>query len=118
MKRYLAAHEVSVTADLGWDRLRNGDLQRAAEKEGYEVFSPPTKTFVTSKSQRTQHRNRGHRPPGFFDGTDTLEERIMNLSQLENQSASLGPLCRCHGARGRRDPLADSGGKASDGQGL
>ena len=48
IKRYLAAHEVSISSDLGWDRLRNGDLLRAAEREGYEVL------LTTDKNLRYQ----------------------------------------------------------------
>lgn len=45
IKRYLTAHAVSVAADLGWDRLRNGDLLRVAEEEGYEVLLTTDKNF-------------------------------------------------------------------------
>src|SRR5579863_9572760 len=48
IKRYLIGHEVSVSADLRWDRLKNGDLLRAAEKEGYEVL------LTTDKNLRYQ----------------------------------------------------------------
>ena len=48
IKRYLTAREVSVSADLGWDCLRNGDLLRVAEKEGYEVL------LTTDKNLRYQ----------------------------------------------------------------
>jgi hypothetical protein len=48
IKRHLAAHDVSLSADLGWDQLRNGDLLRIAEKEGYEVL------LTTDKNLRYQ----------------------------------------------------------------
>ena len=48
IRRYLVGHEVSVTADLGWDRLTNGDLLGAAEKAGYEVL------LTTDKNLRYQ----------------------------------------------------------------
>jgi hypothetical protein len=48
IKRYLTAHEVSVSTDLGWDRLRNGDLLRIAEKEGYGIV------LTTDKNLRYQ----------------------------------------------------------------
>lgn len=48
IKRYLTAHEVSVSADLGWGRLRNGDLLSAAEKERFEVL------LTTDKNLRYQ----------------------------------------------------------------
>jgi hypothetical protein len=48
IKPYLTAHEVRVSAELGWDRLRNGDLLRVAEQEGYEVL------LTTDKNLRYQ----------------------------------------------------------------
>src|SRR5215467_5186121 len=48
IKRYLTAHEVSVSTDLGWGQLRNGDLLRVAEQEGYEVL------LTTDKNLRYQ----------------------------------------------------------------
>lgn len=37
-----------MSVDLGWDRLKNGDLLRAAEDEGYEVL------IITDKNLRYQ----------------------------------------------------------------
>ena len=48
IKRHLIAHQVSVAAELGWDELKNGELLRAAEKEGYDVF------VTTDKNLRYQ----------------------------------------------------------------
>ncbi|HEY3742150.1 MAG TPA: hypothetical protein VGL53_19995 [Bryobacteraceae bacterium] len=48
IRRYLTAHKVSLSAELGWDRLRNGDLLSAAEKEGFEVL------LTTDKNLRYQ----------------------------------------------------------------
>ena len=36
--RFLAGHEVTVSADLGWDRLKNGDLLTAAQKAEFNVL--------------------------------------------------------------------------------
>ena len=38
IRRYLAGHIVGISADLGWERLRNGDLPAAAEQAGYELL--------------------------------------------------------------------------------
>jgi len=45
---YLSHHAVSISADLGWDRLRNGDLLVAAEKEGFDLL------LTTDKNLRYQ----------------------------------------------------------------
>ena len=47
-RRYLSGHAVSLSADLGWDRLRNGDLLIAAEKAGFELL------LTTDKNLRYQ----------------------------------------------------------------
>jgi hypothetical protein len=46
--RYLAEHTVGISADLGWDRLRNGDLLAIAEESGYELL------LTTDKNLRYQ----------------------------------------------------------------
>lgn len=47
-RRYLSGHAISISADLGWDRLRNGDLLIAAENAGFELF------LTTDKNLRYQ----------------------------------------------------------------
>lgn len=37
----LGGHEVTEARELGWDRLRNGELLEAAERDGFEVFVTP-----------------------------------------------------------------------------
>lgn len=38
LARYLATHEVTRAAELGWQELKNGDLLVQAELHGFEVF--------------------------------------------------------------------------------
>jgi hypothetical protein len=38
LRTHLSAHEVSTSAELGWDELQNGDLLTAAEAAGFDVF--------------------------------------------------------------------------------
>ncbi len=45
---YLTGHTVGISADLGWDRLRNGELLTAAEQAGYELL------LTTDKNLRYQ----------------------------------------------------------------
>lgn len=37
----LDEHAVTEARELGWDRLRNGELLDAAEKAGFEIFVTP-----------------------------------------------------------------------------
>jgi hypothetical protein len=38
LRRALTGHVVETAYELGWSRLRNGELIAAAEKAGFEVF--------------------------------------------------------------------------------
>ena len=38
LARFLVNHQVIRAAELGWSELRNGDLLRAAEEDGFDVF--------------------------------------------------------------------------------
>jgi putative NIF3 family GTP cyclohydrolase 1 type 2 len=38
LRLHIPDHDVSTVAYFGWDGLKNGDLLRAAEREGFEVF--------------------------------------------------------------------------------
>lgn len=38
LARFLRKHNVTRSADLGWEQLTNGDLLKAAESEGFEVM--------------------------------------------------------------------------------
>lgn len=48
IRPYLAEHEVSLSMDLGWDRLKNGELLTVAEKAGFDVL------LTTDKNLRYQ----------------------------------------------------------------
>jgi hypothetical protein len=38
LRRFLSGHSVSTAAHQGWDELRNGELLKAAEDDGFEVL--------------------------------------------------------------------------------
>jgi hypothetical protein len=38
LRAFLKNHTVSAAAEVGWDRLRNGDLLTAAEKAGFDML--------------------------------------------------------------------------------
>jgi hypothetical protein len=48
LSSFLRDHTVKKTKDLGWDTLSNGELLRAAEKAGFEIF------LTTDKNIRYQ----------------------------------------------------------------
>ena len=48
MSRRLTGHTIGISADLGWDRLKNGDLIAVAEEAGYDVL------LTTDKNLRYQ----------------------------------------------------------------
>ena len=43
---YLTGHVVGISADLGWDQLRNGELLAVAEQSGYELLLTTDKNLV------------------------------------------------------------------------
>lgn len=53
LKRYLTGHEITLSVDVGWDRLRNGELLTAAEKDGFELL------LTTDKNLRYQQDLKG-----------------------------------------------------------
>jgi hypothetical protein len=52
---YLTGHDVAISADLGWDQLRNGDLLAVAEESGYDLL------LTTDKNLRYQQNLRERR---------------------------------------------------------
>ena len=38
LKTFLAHHDVTTAAQMGWEELKNGDLLEAAENNGFDVF--------------------------------------------------------------------------------
>ena len=45
IRKFLKGHVVQTTAQRGWDELKNGDLLKAAEAAGFEVFLTPDKNI-------------------------------------------------------------------------
>jgi hypothetical protein len=52
---FLIGHTVTKTKDLGWDRLSNGELLKAAEEAGYQIL------VTTDKNIRYQQNLIGRR---------------------------------------------------------
>jgi hypothetical protein len=55
IRPYLAGHTVQTAAQLGWDKLRNGDLLIAAEEAGFDLL------LTTDKNIRYQQNLAGRR---------------------------------------------------------
>ncbi len=45
MRRFLKGHTVKTAAELGWDKLGNGELLQAAEEAGFQVLVTPDKNM-------------------------------------------------------------------------
>ena len=45
IRTFLKGHTVETAAGRGWEHLKNGDLLRAAEGAGFEVFVTPDKNI-------------------------------------------------------------------------
>lgn len=45
LRTFLKGHVVQTAARRGWDELQNGELLRAAEEAGFELFLTPDKNI-------------------------------------------------------------------------
>lgn len=45
IRKFLRGHTVHTAVERGWDTLKNGDLLKAAEDAGFEVFVTPDKNI-------------------------------------------------------------------------
>jgi hypothetical protein len=45
IRPFLREHKVETTWQRGWDKLKNGDLLKAAEEAGFEVLVTPDKNI-------------------------------------------------------------------------
>jgi hypothetical protein len=56
-----SSHEISTAAYKGWSALKNGDLLRAAERDGFDVFVTGDTTLVLE--QKPDQPEAGDRNP-------------------------------------------------------
>jgi predicted nuclease of predicted toxin-antitoxin system len=54
LRPYLSGHNVSTAAQQGWQMLRNGDLLKAAEDEGFEVLVTTDKNMQYQQNLTTR----------------------------------------------------------------
>ena len=52
LRRYLVGHEVQTAYESGWSDLSNGDLLRAAEDAGYQLFLTTDQNLVYQQNLR------------------------------------------------------------------
>ena len=52
LRRYLVGHEVQTAYERGWSDLSNGDLLRAAEDAGYQLFLTTDQILVYQQNLR------------------------------------------------------------------
>jgi hypothetical protein len=51
---FLEGHRVTQAKDLGWDKLVNGDLLKAAEEAGYEVLLTTDKNMAAQQNLKSR----------------------------------------------------------------
>jgi len=51
---FLEDHIVSQAKDLGWDKLVNGDLLKAAEEAGFEVLLTTDKNMAAQQALKSR----------------------------------------------------------------
>ena len=50
--KLLTGHEVKTAQDMGWNRMKNGELIRTAEAEGFDVFVTSDKNLQYQQNLR------------------------------------------------------------------
>jgi hypothetical protein len=45
LRAFLLGHEIETAAQRRWDKLKNGELLKAAEEAGFDVFVTPDKNI-------------------------------------------------------------------------
>lgn len=88
IKRYLTGHEVTLSVDAGWDRLRNGELLTVAENDGFEVL------LTTDKNLRYQQDLKGHRYRGDRPFTMARVARACSSGAGRSERGQTRQLCR------------------------
>ncbi len=51
---FLGGHAVTKAKDAGWDKLANGELLKAAEEAGFEVFLTTDKNIAAQQNLQTR----------------------------------------------------------------
>jgi hypothetical protein len=70
----LRGHEVSTAYELGWSRLKNGELIDVAERDGYDVF-------VTTDSHLKDQQNLAGRGIAIVVLLSTSWPRIQRIGE-------------------------------------
>lgn len=52
IRNFLREHDVETAFERGWDTLKNGDLLKAAEDAGFDVFVTPDKNMRYNRTLR------------------------------------------------------------------
>src|SRR6267378_5868056 len=58
IRPFLKEHTVQTTAQRGWDKLKNGELPRAAEEAGFDVLITGQKYPVPAEFEDSHNRDR------------------------------------------------------------
>jgi len=54
LRKQLPPHTIATAYELGWGRLRNGDLLTAAEADGFEIFITPDTNLKYQQNLRAR----------------------------------------------------------------
>ena len=67
---YLTGHVVGISADLGWDQPRNGELLAVAEQSGYQLLPTTGKNlcYQQNLAERTMASAEATRATGCRSG--------------------------------------------------
>jgi hypothetical protein len=85
LRRHLAAHTAETCSNRGWSQLENGDLLRAAEQAGFELF-------ITTDQNLKYQQNLSTRVLAIVVLLSTSWPKIrQRLSEVQQAVNSAGP---------------------------
>lgn len=85
LAKHLSAHQISTAYELGWGKLKNGELLQQAESNGFDVL-------VTTDQNLRYQQNLAARKIGIIVLTTTSWPRIQrHISEVVNTVNSAVP---------------------------
>jgi hypothetical protein len=76
LARYLEGHSVATAEECGWDRLTNGDLLAAAEKDGFDLF------LTADKNIRYQQNLSGRKIALVVLGNSPWQLVLLHIAEI------------------------------------
>jgi hypothetical protein len=85
LRSLLSGHEIQTAQELGWGRLKNGELIRKAEEAGFDIF------MTSDQNLRYQQNLTGRKIGLLILSTNYLPILRVQASRVQSALANLKP---------------------------